>query len=658
MTATELELSPEEETRALLFSAIPKLPEAVRTILLADPAVLTTLGLPTGDFIRIWNRRFSRQELFTCLRNIADDVAAPLASADRELEVEEAWLDEDGAGVLRSGTEAARFANVAVLSDNLDRRSSAIDAIVASGEMSLEQEGIWRAAIAEGPLTDALFLALESEIGASPEAAFRAMVHDIGEGSAKFDDLVPLDLNHYAGLLGISPPPTTLSEFKSAWLAAAAALDNVRLLRLLKLSGPLSILPGGLVAQASDHLPATDRVTLAQFLKAAADPFSVIAAFEIACRHRADPAMEAIGDALAHRLFDRSDPLIEIASPALASTLAITTAITARYQTLADWPLHAKRLARVIHASHLLRLFRTANVDPAIFEDEVMRSFAPQARLADLCDAREAPRWQPHHFVPALVHAIAMARMTAAIGDVSETDVPQAWLAAGETALAGDVEAGWGLFLFAPSPLDELDVEWKGPTFLTPENVEEAYQILEAGDDLERSLSELIKMSVAFEIPADRRGALAAVLPAFLKRLDGANFMIVGEITLQLAARWRDEALADRTVDILLERARGEGLPDAAAAPRLIMLAAAAVEDRALWLQRAGNLAQHFAYAQKSGPPSINLMRALELLREFEPELGPRIASAKAYTVLTFDRLPRLAPATSSVGTEDARGGS
>lgn len=63
-------------------------------------------------------------------------------------------------------------------------------------------------------------------------------------------------------------------------------------------------------------------------------------------------------------------------------------------------------------------------------------------------------------------------------------------------------------------------------------------------------------------------------------------------------------------------------------------------------------------YAQKSGPPSINLMRALELLRDFEPDLGPKTASAKAFTLLAFDRLPRLAPAgSSSAAAEDAAGG-
>lgn len=648
MTSDDLVLSPEEEARALLFHTIPKLPGAIRRIMLADPTVLTTLGLPTGDFIQIWNRRFSQPELFACLRNIANGVAAPLASVDHKIEVEEAWLDERGAGILRSGPETARFANVALLSDNLERRSSALAAIASSGEMSSDREALWRAASTRGPLDEEQYLALEAEMDASPESAFRTMADDIEDGSAKFDDLVPLDFNHYAGLLGLFPPPLTLAGFRTAWLAAAATLDSIRLLRLLKLSGPLSILSGGFVAQASDHLPGPDRVTLAHFLSAAPDPFSVVAAFEVACRHRADAAMEALADALAPRLLDRSDPLVEVASLSLAATLAITTALTARHRTLAGWPLYAKRLARILHASHLVRVFRTVSVDSAIFEDQIMRSFGPHARLADLCDAREAPLWQPSHFGPAAIHAIAMTRMTAAISELDEADVPPAWLTAGEAALAGDVEAGWGLFLFAPTPLDELENEQKGLTVLSPENAEETCQVLESGEDLDRCLNELIKLSVAFDLPPDTRNAFGVALRPFLKRLEGANFMQVGEIALQLSARWRDEALSDQIIEILLERARGDGLPDAAGAPRLAMLAAAAVENRALWLQRVGNLTQYFAYAQKSGVPSMNLMRALELLRDFEPDLGPTTASAKAYTLLAFERLPQLLPTGSA----------
>lgn len=643
MTADKPELSPEEEARLLLHSVLPKLPEAIRGVMLADSTVLSTLGLPTGDFIRLWNRRFNRPDLFACLRNLANSAAAPLASADGGLQVEEAWLDEEGAGVLRVGPDAARFVNVAVLSDELDQRQQGIDAIIANGEMSAEREGMWRAAIGIAPLDDALFLALETELGASPEAAYRAMHHDIDEGSARFDDLVPLDLNHYAGLLGLHPPPPTLAEFKVAWLEHAAALDINRLMRLLKLSGPLSVLSEALVAQASDPLPARDRLALVKFLEAAPDPFSVVAAFEIACRHRADAEMQSIADRLTPRLFDRADPIIELAGMALASTAAITTALTARHRTLAALPLYAKRLARIVHSSQLLRLFRSANVDPSIFHDEVMRSFVPQARLADLSDAREAPVFQGHHLAPALIHATVASRVTEAFARIEEAERPAEWVKAGEAAVASDVDAGWGLFLFSPSPFDEFEQGWKGLSILPADGVEETRLALESGADPERCMSDLLKMSIAFEVAPGQRDGLAEVLPPFIKAQEATNFMIASEIALQLAARWRSEALCDRILDMLLDRARGEGLPDSAAAPRFTMLAAAAVEDRALWLKRAGNVAQHFAYVQKPGPPSINLMRALDLLRDFEPELGPALASAKSFTVLSFDRLPRIA---------------
>lgn len=654
MKADEAELSPEEEARILLHSVLPKLPEAVSKVMLTDATVLSALGLPNGDFIRLWNQRFNRPELFACLRNIANGVAAPLASVDGTLQVEEARLDEEGAGVLRIGPDAARFANVAVLSDDFEHRQRGLDAIIANGEMSAEREGMWRAAIKIGPLDDSLFLALETELGTSPEAAYRDMERGIDEGGARFNDLVPLDLNHYAGLLSFYPLPPTLAEFKNAWLARAAELDTNRLVRLLKLSGPLSILSEALVAQATDQLSAPERLELVQFLKVLPDPFSVVAAFEIACRHFADAEMRSIADQLIPRLFDRSDPIIELAGMALSSSEAITATLTARHRTLAAMPLYARRLARIVHSSHLLRLYRAASVDPAIFQDDVMRSFVPQARLADLCDTREAPIFQGHHLSPPLIHAMVASRVTEAIARMDEGDRPAEWIKAGETAVASDVESGWGLFLFSPSPFDELEEDWKGLSVLPVEGVEETRLALEAGADTERCMSDLFKMSIAFDVAPEQRAALAEVLPPFVNTLEAANFIIASEIVLQLAARWRLEELSDRMLDVVLDRARGDGLPDSAAAPRFTMLAAAAVEDRALWLQRAGNVAQHFAYAQKAGPPSINLMRALDLLHDFEPDLGPALASAKAFTILAYDRLPRITVSAEALPNSEA----
>lgn len=639
MAKTDASPSPEAVTRAFLHLAIPKLPEAVSQRMLADSIVLAALGLPTDAMIRLWNQRFSRSAVFDCLRDIANGKDASLTSMDGKVRVEEARLD-DGAAVLRVGTEAVRFINVDVLGNDLAQRQRGVDRIVAKGDMSVERESIWRQAVAMGPLDDELFLALQVELGATPEASFQEMESDIADGSATFDDMVPPDAAHYAGLLGPRTPSVTLGAFKTGWLAHAETLDEARLVRLLRLSGPLSVMAGGLVAQASDRLPPKARLKLVTYLQSRADPFSVVAAFEIACRHRAHSEMRAIADALVPRLFDRTDPLIEHGGAALVATLVLTTAVTARNRTLADWPLHLRRLARFVHAGHLVRVFRGASVDPALFNEEVARTFFPHARLAELCDMREAPTYQASHLSAALVHGLVASRVSEAIAGIEEGERPAEWVAAGQAGIAADTDDGNALYLFAPGPFDELEPDWKGRGLYPTEIVEDLRVRLDSGDDQERSLSDLIKLAVAFEVPAEHRAAIAAALPPFIQTQSDGHFLMTAEIGLELAARWRDVDLSDHIVVILLERAQGDGLADAGAAPRLVMLAAAAVEARDDWLERAGILARQFAFAQKPGVPSINLQRALDILRDMEPDLGRAVAQARAFATLTFDRLP------------------
>ncbi len=77
---------------------------------------------------------------------------------------------------------------------------------------------------------------------------------------------------------------------------------------------------------------------------------------------------------------------------------------------------------------------------------------------------------------------------------------------------------------------------------------------------------------------------------------------------------------------------------------------------KAASLKRVGHIAQRFAYVQKPGVPSINLMRALDMLRDFQPDLGPPIASAKAFTILAYDRPSQpAAPTEDSAAEEDVQ---
>jgi hypothetical protein len=550
-----------------------------------------------------------------------------------------ASVDEHGAAVLQVEDHVIRFGQVGMLSDDANSRYKALDLASRSGEISIEKEGVWRDRIAAGPLDDDMFGTFQEELHGTPESILRDMVDKINEGQAQFDDLIPLETDYYSELLGGLAPPLTLKDFRVEWLAAAQKLDPARLVRLLRLSAPLSILGGGLVAEASDGLPESDRLALAAWLGRAVDPLSVITALEIALRNRSEEGFEELFSRLSERLLDRSNALTERATPALIFAYSLVTSLTAQNRTLVSWPIYAKRLARILHASHLVRLFQTANVNGEVLQGELMRNLSSEAQLADLCDIWQAPFAQFNHFSKPLVHAIILARTTEALAKIDEAERPAIVHDMCQSAITSAVEAGWGIYLFAPTPLDEFEDEAICMTLLSPENARNACEVLTAGGDTNLCLNELVKLAVGFDLPHECIAEFQEALLNLLERFDGPNFVVAAEIGLQLAARWRLEALSDHIVDRLLNQARDPGLSDVGAGARLMMLAAAVLPERASWLQRAGNLMQHLAYIQNGSLSAMILLRALDILKDVEPELGRKMASARSYALLAHDRI-------------------
>jgi len=638
----ELGLVPGEEqpsaeavTTALLRQAITRLPEEVGAAMLRDPAVLTALDLPTEDFVGLWGLRFDRAKLFAFLRALVNGESATLTSYDGTLAVEEARIDELGVGTLTANGDALRFPNIGTLSTDPAKRDAAIDAIARFGEMSSVREGMWRDAVAQGPLDDMLFLALELEVAANPEAHFRDIHQAITDGSAIFENLVPSDAEHFAALFGMWPPPATLGAYKTAWREMASELDAPRLKRLLRLAAPLACLAGGIIGEASDRLAAADRFDLVQYLASRADPFSLAAAFEVASRHGdQDDDMRALADALRIRVFNFEDSVLTLSTPALGAAVAMTTALSARNRTFGDWPLYAQRLVRFVHASHLVRITQNANLDLAAFAEKVGTIYGSQARLTQLYELRETPHFQPHLFSPALVHTIMIDRAAEAIERIDENARPKEWTAARDAALAAAIGSQYSFFLLAVGPFDEFEDSWPGREELSSENAEANLGVLQNGNDKDSIIGELLKLSVAFEVPADKRADVGSAIVALDQRFAIEDYTTTAEIGLQLAARWRDESLADRLIDKLVEYARSGDLADIGGAPRFILLAAAATADRQQWLERAGRVAQAFAHAQKKRNASESLSRAIKLLGDFDTEIAVRLASAAAYTRL------------------------
>ena len=401
-------LTSEDVARAKLLAVLPHLANPVRRVMLADSGVQEAIGFPAGDFIRLFEKRFNRQALFDCLRNLANGVLAPLTSEDGEFTVHEATLEADGSAILKNGEARVRIAYIALLSDSRDRRMRILEELGINERLDPDRSGQWYRVAEAGPLDSLQFRAFENDLKATPESIFATIKRRIDQKQLKIDDLVPTDSSYYYGkLFGLKEVPTSLATFRASWVDRTQSLDEVRLHRQLKLCAPLSILEGGLIGQMSEALGRPERYRLVDDLSRMPDLFSILAAFEIAGRYRDEAGMKEIADGLVRRLCVPSDSLIADGAPAFLFAMAITTAVTARARTFSGWSLGPKRLARVVHASLLVQVLEP-NLDRTAFEGTSMASLSSTALLADLCDCREAPIFQFRYHWDLFLHGIAL----------------------------------------------------------------------------------------------------------------------------------------------------------------------------------------------------------------------------------------------------------
>jgi hypothetical protein len=57
------------------------------------------------------------------------------------------------------------------------------------------------------------------------------------------------------------------------------------------------------------------------------------------------------------------------------------------------------------------------------------------------------------------------------------------------------------------------------------------------------------------------------------------------------------------------------------------------------WAKSAGEFAAAFAFSIKAGPHTLSLLVAIDIIRDFAPQLENPLASARSYCVLANDRM-------------------
>ncbi|HEV7290458.1 hypothetical protein [Sphingomonas sp.] len=636
----------DEGTRAFVVTMLQKMPESISSVILADEAARRDLALPVEESIRIFDRRFSRRAVFDALHEVANGRKAELSSSEGKLTVDESSLRDDGSAILVAGGEGARFRNVGLMSDEAAVRSRTLAALLLDEDLSEEEERGIRAAVDAGPIGEDALSDLETLVKATPKAVYRNLVGG-SDDDVRFDELVPGDREFFKKLLG-SEPPATLGAYRGEWLVAAASLDPVRRARWIALTTPIAILKGDLIVPVVKDLDREVRLRLARFLSGAADPFSQVAAVQIAVAEHSDEDFRAVGDELIPRLLDRSHERTAASLSFLSSATVLTGAVTARRRILDGWPVYAKRLATHLHASLIVRTFGIERIDVEDMQRMVGRSLTQNHRLVELCDARSVPHnlWS----APSAerIHSAVVSRVIQALDLIPENDRPSNWIEAIDKVVETITSGPERLPHMAPGPFDPFEDDWSGLIELDKKSAEELVTRMIAKEVPQHTVSDIYNLVVAFDLGSEERGAVSQKLPDFLETLPDDGFTVAVDFALQLAARWKMSQLGERLIDMSLARARSDGLKNLSAGPTFSLLAAASNTDPEVWSHKTGEYMSGFAFALRPGPAIRNMIAAIDLIGDFSPALQPALTSARSFAMLALDEVPP-APAPQSL---------
>lgn len=584
----------EEITRYFLKDTLRKLPQNLSQPMLRNSDVLNKIGVTTDDTVRILGNRVLRDHLLDTLEAIADGEKPDLYAHNGAKISDAVGLFSDGSAEIVSGNNGARFSNVVLLGKDKPARQKCLTLLFVEGRFAPHREGYWRTIINKRPATQAEYLALETELQSPAEVDLSEISNDLVVESATIDILARATPDYLFDLIGLTELPDTLGNFRKAWLEEVKKLKGRHLARRLRLAAPIAILGSNLIGEAALGLPAKERWTLFEYLVSSPDPFSVLAALEIACiSHANGKAINKIAHALS-LLWNPESSIFKQGMQDLYVAYVATTAMWARARTIEEWPLYAQRLAKFVHAAHIARILDQHEVERPDLHERVLGAFQYQARLSDYRDLQAEPYWQAIYLQPTTLSANIFRRTVEIVNVVPEKLRPPDWTDLGAQTMKYLSESPASLWFWAASLFSAFGEGWNGLHELDSETVDNTFETLNQTDKTVW-LDRMWKLQISFELPTSKRGDYRKRAAEIVEILTGEQFTHAVEINLHIAARWRDTALSDEMINIVFRRFKDDDVESRTSLARQILLACACEESEEKWLEKLRVITTAFA---------------------------------------------------------------
>lgn len=584
----------EEITRYLLTDTLHKLPQSLSQPMLNNPDLRAKIGIPLQDTARILDGRVVQKHLLDTLQAIADGKKPELFTHEGDKISDAVRLNPDGSAEIVKGDRGARFSNVALLGKDKPARQKCLTQLFAEGRFEPGREAYWRRLINKRPVTQAEYLALETELQSHPEVDLSEISDDLAGESATIDILARATSDYLLDLIGLPQIPESFDGFQKSWLDKTKRLKGKHLTRRLRLAAPLAIMRGNLIGEAALGLPAKERWTLFEHLVSSPDPLSVLAALEIACvSHANGKAINQATNALA-LLWNPESNIYNQGITDLHIAHVSATAVWARARTIEGWPLYAQRLAKFTHSAHIARVLNEHDVERPALHERVLDAFQYPARLSDYRELQIEPYWQAIYLQPSTLTAHIFRRSVEIINVFPEELRPSNWTDLGNQMMEYLGQRQGNLSLWAASPFSGFETNWNGLNELELEHVDGTFDVLNQSDATVW-LDRMLKLQVSFELPASRREDYREKISEIIENLTGEQFLHAVEINLHIAARWRDIAFSDDIINIVFRRFKGGNIDSKSSLARQILLASACEASEEKWLERLQVITTLFA---------------------------------------------------------------
>ncbi len=522
----ENETVPAEEVRQWLFR---RLPQPVKRRLLDDSDVAEALGVhnPTQW---IGDHSVALDEFVHFVTAAASGEARALIDITGCEVANRGSVSEDGSVSFEHEGKTIRIDFAGLLNPDAAVRKIALAEILSKRTLSISDTVRWVESVGFGPLAPEQLAEFFDALARTPQAW---VSKNKAEDDLTFQDLSADSDRFYLPFADFEESQTLSDVFEKTF---KGRLDFPGLDAAARIFAPLAISPDFRIVDFADALGDKGALLLVEQLRADGDPFSVLAAFQIACARLESSEFQNEAKAIFDQLI-ATDEYCEKIGHDFAACALLIVGYADTQGALSGLPLQLRRGALLLKAGWAVRVLNAKEVQRPQFFKAAEQWVGSSYRLAGLVDRKEGRWWFREWLLPEIVAGQIRGRIKGVALSLAKELRPEEW----EEHLRPSEEKV-DLLQIVSGPLDEFSSSWQTNSFPS----KDFGRALE-GADLSLAKNVLFNTLLAFEMPDDRLEARQKVLSLF-DSADGEDLAGLTNLALMAGARWRDCDLANEAL--------------------------------------------------------------------------------------------------------------